>query len=75
MIISANCGIEPTRNVYYKPMLDQAIELSGVAPKHCIILQRKIGLNAEPVKIQYNIYPKVLSKVTLLLNTLNRYNV
>jgi len=39
-IVSASCGIEPTRLVEYKPLLDQAIELSKHKPAHCIMLQR-----------------------------------
>ena len=31
VIVSASCGIEPTRVVEYKPMLDAALELA-VAP-------------------------------------------
>jgi propionyl-CoA synthetase len=40
MIVSASCGIEPTRVIEYKPLLDQAIELSSHKPDHCIVLQR-----------------------------------
>jgi propionyl-CoA synthetase len=40
MILSASCGIEPSRQVAYKPLLDEAIELSQHRPEHCIILQR-----------------------------------
>jgi len=39
-IVSASCGIEPSRLVEYKPLLDEAIELSTHKPSHCIILQR-----------------------------------
>jgi len=39
-IVSASCGIEPSRVVEYKPLLDQALDLSKHKPKHCIILQR-----------------------------------
>jgi propionyl-CoA synthetase len=39
-IVSASCGIEPTRLVEYKPLLDQALELSKHKPGHCIIFQR-----------------------------------
>jgi propionyl-CoA synthetase len=38
--VSASCGIEPTRIVEYKPLLDMAIELSKHKPDRCIILQR-----------------------------------
>ncbi|MGH8528216.1 MAG: AMP-binding protein, partial [Nevskiales bacterium] len=40
LIVSASCGIEVGRIIEYKPLLDQAIELSAHKPKHCIILQR-----------------------------------
>src|SRR5215217_2006303 len=39
-VVSASCGIEPSRTVAYKPLLDAAIELSAVKPERCIILQR-----------------------------------
>ncbi|MFK5583683.1 propionyl-CoA synthetase [Serinicoccus sp. LYQ131] len=41
VVVSASCGIEPTRVVPYKPMLDAAIERSAHTPDHCVILQRK----------------------------------
>ena len=40
LILSASCGIEPNRVVKYKPLLDQAIELSTAKPEACIIIQR-----------------------------------
>jgi propionyl-CoA synthetase len=40
VIISASCGIEPSRIVEYKPMLDAAIEASVHPPRHCVIVQR-----------------------------------
>jgi propionyl-CoA synthetase len=39
-IVSASCGIEPSRIVEYKPLLDMAIDLSKHKPDRCIILQR-----------------------------------
>ena len=42
-IVSASCGIEPTRIVAYKPLLDEAIELATHKPSHCIVLQREQG--------------------------------
>ena len=41
VIVSASCGIEPTRVVPYKPFLDEAIERSSVKPAHRIMLQRE----------------------------------
>ena len=40
VILSASCGLEPGRVVAYKPLLDEAIELSDHTPRHCMILQR-----------------------------------
>ncbi len=40
LIVSASCGIEPSRIVEYKPLLDQAIDLASHKPGHCIVLQR-----------------------------------
>ena len=40
LIFSASCGLEPGRIVSYKPLLDEAIQLSSAKPQACIILQR-----------------------------------
>jgi propionyl-CoA synthetase len=40
VILSASCGIEVTRVIAYKPLLDQAIEMARHKPDRCIILQR-----------------------------------
>jgi propionyl-CoA synthetase len=40
MVLSASCGIEPSRLVAYKPLLDEAIELAQHKPAKCIIKQR-----------------------------------
>ncbi len=39
-IVSASCGIEPTRIVEYKPLLDEAINIAKHKPSRCIIFQR-----------------------------------
>ncbi|MEU8201795.1 propionyl-CoA synthetase [Streptosporangium sp. NPDC049046] len=41
VVVSASCGIEPSRVVPYKPMLDAALDLAGHRPAHCVILQRE----------------------------------
>ncbi len=41
VIVSASCGIEPGKIIPYKPMLDEAIQLSSSKPEHCVILQRQ----------------------------------
>jgi propionyl-CoA synthetase len=43
VVVAASCGIEPSRVVPYKPMLDRAIEQAAHKPEHCIILQRPEG--------------------------------
>lgn len=40
VIVSASCGVEPTRVVEYKPMLDHALELAQHQPSACVIVQR-----------------------------------
>ena len=40
LIVSASCGLEPGRVIHYKPLLDQAIDLSVWKPSACIIAQR-----------------------------------
>ena len=40
VILTASCGIEPSRVVEYKPLLDRAIEMAAHKPRHCIVLQR-----------------------------------
>ena len=41
IIVTASCGIEPSRIVEYKPLLDEAIALSSQKPDHVILLQRE----------------------------------
>lgn len=41
LIISASCGIEPSRIVAYKPLLDEAIEIADHKPDACLIFQRE----------------------------------
>ncbi len=40
LMISASCGVEPSGVIAYKPLLDEAINLSSEKPEKCIILQR-----------------------------------
>ena len=40
VIVSASCGIEPSRVVAYKPMLDAAIAMASHPPQHCVLVQR-----------------------------------
>ena len=50
VVVSASCGIEITRVIPYKPLLDEAINISTHKPGNCIIFQRsqeKAGLVPE----------------------------
>ncbi len=40
VLVSASCGIEGSRIIEYKPILDRAINLTRRKPEHCVILQR-----------------------------------
>ena len=40
VIVSATCGVEPSRVIAYKPLLDAAIELAQHKPSTCVILHR-----------------------------------
>ena len=40
LIVCASCGLEPGRVVAYKPMVDQAIEISTHKPLACLVFQR-----------------------------------
>jgi propionyl-CoA synthetase len=40
VVVSASCGIEPSRIVEYKPMLDAALESAEYPPRTCVIVQR-----------------------------------
>ncbi len=40
VVVSASCGVEVSRVLEYKPILDKAIELSSAKPSRCVIVQR-----------------------------------
>ncbi|MEV0289778.1 propionyl-CoA synthetase [Kribbella sp. NPDC050820] len=44
VIVAASCGIEPTRVVEYKPIIDAALELTRHQPERTIVLQREAAL-------------------------------
>ena len=39
-VLAGSCGIEGSRTVAYKPLLDEALTLAKHKPAHCLILQR-----------------------------------
>ncbi len=41
VIVAASCGIEPSRVVAYKPLLDKALEIAQHAPQAVVIKQRE----------------------------------
>jgi propionyl-CoA synthetase len=41
VMMTASCGIEGSRVIEYKPLLDKAIELAEHKPTHCLVLQRE----------------------------------
>ena len=40
VILTASCGIEPTRTIEYKPLIDAAIDMSDHAPERVVVFQR-----------------------------------
>ena len=40
VVVSASCGVEVSRVVEYKPLLDGAIDLADHKPEFCVMLQR-----------------------------------
>jgi len=40
LLLTASCGLEPTRIVAYKPLVDAAIEMAEGKPEACLVLQR-----------------------------------
>jgi len=40
-ILSASCGVEPSRIVAYKPLLDEAVEIAEHKPEFCVVFQRE----------------------------------
>ena len=50
LIFTASCGIEVTRNIPYKPMLDEAIEISKINDMKVVLYQR----HQHPAPLQQN---------------------
>jgi len=40
VLVTASCGIEPTRIVEYMPMVEDAIGMAAHPPTHCVVVQR-----------------------------------
>jgi propionyl-CoA synthetase len=43
VVVSASCGLEASRVVEYKPIVDRAIALARHKPEHCVIRQRPMA--------------------------------
>jgi len=46
VILAASCGIEFANNIAYKPLIDEALELSEHEVDHCVVFQREQCLAA-----------------------------
>lgn len=64
VILSASCGIEVQRVIPYKPLLDEAIELSNHKPEKCVVFQRpqshaelKPGRDLDWADLEANAHP------------------
>ncbi len=40
VVVTASCGVEATRVIEYKPLIDRALELASHQPEHVVLLQR-----------------------------------
>jgi propionyl-CoA synthetase len=40
VIVASSCGVEASRVLPYKPLLDRAIDTATHKPEHCVVLQR-----------------------------------
>jgi propionyl-CoA synthetase len=60
VVVAASCGIEPTRVVEYKPLLDRALELTEHRPRACVVLQRPQA-RAELVPVRDLDYDELLA--------------
>lgn len=41
VLLTASCGIEATRTIAYKPMVDEALAMAAHSVKHVVVLQRE----------------------------------
>jgi propionyl-CoA synthetase len=44
VILAASCGIEPTRVIEYKPIIETALKMTEHQPEHVVVLQREQAL-------------------------------
>ncbi|MET0699057.1 MAG: propionyl-CoA synthetase [Mycobacterium sp.] len=49
VLVTASCGIEPTRTVPYQPIISAALEAAAHPPAHCVVVQRdRLRYELEP---------------------------
>ena len=48
LILTASCGIEPSRTIAYKPLIDQAIDMASAKPEAVLIWQRRVEAELIP---------------------------
>lgn len=54
VIIAASCGLEPSKVIRYKDILNEAIEYSSYKPHKCIIFQRR-NVEIAPLDVEMDI--------------------
>ena len=55
VILTASCGIEPTRTIEYKPLIDAAIQMSEHTPDAVVVFQRpQVKAELGPRDIDWN---------------------
>ncbi len=56
VVITASCGVEPTRIVHYKPIVDEALQLSDHKVDNVVVIQRRNVEECElgPLDIDYD---------------------
>ena len=42
VVVSASCGVETSRIISYKPLLDEALRIASSKPRACVIFQREV---------------------------------
>ena len=42
VVVSASCGVETSRIISYKPLLDEALRIASSKPQTCVIFQREV---------------------------------
>ncbi|MCG8920551.1 propionyl-CoA synthetase [Actinokineospora sp. PR83] len=55
VLVTATCGVEPTRVVEYRPIIREALELTGHRPERVVLLQREQArTEPEPLDLDWD---------------------